>query len=60
MVPEGLEFLGRFDKFYKMLVEQAKQDKISEADFYMIIKAKCKAEEREKRERIEIKVEYTD
>ena len=58
MVPEQLSFLNEFDSFYEMLIEQAKQDKISEADFYMIIKAKCKAQERELRERI--KVEWTD
>ena len=58
--PERLEYLGRFDEFYRMLIEQAKQDKISESDFYMIIKAKVKAEEREKRERIVIKVSYSD
>jgi len=60
MLPDRLEYLKRVEKFYNMLVEQAKQDKISEADFYMIIKAKVKAMERKKREEVEIKVEYTD
>ena len=49
MVPEKLEYLERVEKFYNMLVEQAKQDRISESDFYMIIKAKAKAMERELR-----------
>ena len=60
MQPERLEFLSRFDSFYKMLIEQVKQDRISEADFYMIIKAKSKAMERELREKVETKVEWTD
>ena len=60
MQPERLEFLSRFDSFYKMIIEQVKQDRISEADFYMIIKAKAKAMERELREKVETKVEWTD
>ena len=60
MLPERLEYLERVEKFYNMLVEQAKQDKISEADFYMIIKAKIKALDRQRREEIVIKVEYSD
>jgi len=48
MRPERLEFLGRFDEFYRMLIEQAKQNIVSEADFYMIIKAKIKSMERKK------------
>ena len=60
MVPERMKFLNEFDKFYQGLVRDIKEDKIDEADFYMIIKAKCKAQDRERRERVEIKVEYTD
>ena len=60
MVPEHLEFLGRFDEFYRMLIEQAKQNKISEADFYMIMKAKIKSLDRERRETVTIKVELPD
>ena len=60
MLPERLEYLKRVEKFYNMLVEQAKQDRISEADFYMIIKAKIKALDRQRREEIVIKVEYSD
>jgi len=57
MLPEKLEFLNRFDNFYKGLVRDIKEGKINEADFYMIIKAKCKAMERKKRNEVEIKVE---
>jgi len=57
VVPERLEYLGRFDGFYRMLIEQAKQNIVSEADFYMIIKAKVGAMDRERREEVIIKVE---
>ena len=57
MVPEHLEFLNTFDKFYQGLVRDVKENKIDEADFYMIIKGKAKAGERELRERVIIKVE---
>jgi len=60
MQPERLEYLERVEKFYNMLVEQAKQDRISESDFYMIIKAKAKAMEKERREGINIKVNLVD
>ena len=49
MLPEKLEFLSRFDSFYKMIIEQVKQNKLNESEFYMIIKAKAKAMERELR-----------
>ena len=60
MIPERLEFLKQFDIFYKGLVKDIKQEKITEADFYMIVKAKCKAMDRERREEIIIKVSYSD
>jgi len=44
-----LEYLKRVEKFYNMLVEQAKQDKISEADFYMLLGVKCKAMNKERK-----------
>ena len=49
MLPEKLEFLSRFDSFYQGIVNDVKEEKINEADFYMIIKAKAKAMERELR-----------
>ena len=60
MVPERLEFLNRFDKFYQVLVNDVKENKINERDFYALIRAKCKVMDRERRKEVEIKVEYTD
>ena len=60
MLPERLNFLSEFDNFYNKLVLDLKEDKISESDFYMIIKAKIKSMERKKRNEVIIKVEYTD
>lgn len=57
MAPEKLSWLNEFNKFYQGLVKDVKKDKINEIDFYLIIKAKCKAMDRERRERVEIKVE---
>jgi len=39
-----------------MLIEQAKTKAINEAEFYLVIGAKVKAMDRERRERNEIKV----
>ena len=52
MQPERLEFLSRFDSFYKMLTEQAKQNKLNESEFYLVIASKAKAMERERREQL--------
>lgn len=52
MVPERLEFLNRFDKFYQVMVNSVKEEKIKESDFYSLIRAKCKNMERERREAI--------
>jgi len=59
-VPERLEFLNRFDLFYKVMVNSIKEDKVNERDFYALIRAKCKVMEKERREKVDIKVEYTD
>lgn len=48
---ERLEYLQRFDKFYRMLIEQAKQNIINESDFYLVMIAKLKALSRELREK---------
>lgn len=58
MLPERLEFLNRFDKFYRIITNAVKEDKVSEQDFYIIIRAKCKSLNQERRERIDIKVDY--
>jgi len=57
MRPERLEFLGRFDEFYQVMVNSIKENKINERDFYALIRAKCKIMERLRREEIIIKVE---
>jgi len=56
-VPEHLEFLDTFDKFYQVMVNSIKENKINERDFYALIRAKCKIMERLRREEIIIKVE---
>jgi hypothetical protein len=50
-VPEKLEFLNRFDSFYQVMVNAIKEDKINERDFYIIIGAKCKSMNQERREK---------
>lgn len=51
LLPEKLEYIAKVQKFVNMLIESAKTDQITEADFYMIIKAKCKAMNQERRVR---------
>lgn len=50
MLPERLNFLERFDNFYQVIVNAVKEDKIDERDFYIIIGAKCKSMNRERRD----------
>lgn len=50
MLPERLKFLKRFDNFYQVMVNAVKEDKINERDFYIIIGAKVKSMNRERRE----------
>ncbi|MBA7526417.1 hypothetical protein ES705_18579 [subsurface metagenome] len=50
MVPERMKFLDRFDKFYQVTINAVKEDKINERDFYIIIGAKTKSMDRERRE----------
>jgi len=54
------DFLNEFDNFYQGIVRDIKEDKINERDFYMIIGAKVKSMNKERRERIEIKVNLVD
>ncbi|MBA7543024.1 hypothetical protein ES705_35350 [subsurface metagenome] len=51
MIPERMNFLGRFDSFYQALVNSVKEDKINERDFYSILRAKCKSMDQERREK---------
>ena len=60
MVPEHLDFLNTFDKFYQVMVNSIKENKINESDFYALIRAKCKNMERLRREEIIIKVEFVE
>ena len=60
MVKDKLKYLDSFDKFYQMLVDQVKKEKINERDFYMIIGAKVKSMNQERRERVNIKVDLTE
>lgn len=51
MVPERLNFLNRFDSFYRVIVNAVKEDKVNERDFYIIIGAKVKSMNQKRRER---------
>ena len=51
MLPERLNFLDRFDNFYQVIVNAIKEGKIDERDFYIIIGAKCKSMNQERREK---------
>jgi hypothetical protein len=42
-----MEFLDKFDKFYQVMTNSIKEEKINESDFYSLIRAKCKNMERE-------------
>jgi len=48
MCPNRLSFLTKFDKFYRELINLAKEDKINGQEFYMILIAKAKAMNRER------------
>ncbi|MBA7542499.1 hypothetical protein ES705_34822 [subsurface metagenome] len=50
MLPDRLNFLGRFDKFYKELVNAVKEDIVQERDFYILIRRECKLMDQERRE----------
>jgi hypothetical protein len=51
MIPERLNFLNRFDNFYQVIINAIKEDKLNERDFYLIIGAKVKSMNQERRER---------
>ncbi|MBA7489819.1 hypothetical protein ES702_00353 [subsurface metagenome] len=52
MLPEKLSFLKRFDVFYLVMVNSAKEDKINERDFYSLIRAKVKTMDQERRDKL--------
>ena len=51
MIPERLQYITRVNGFIEVITEQAKQKKLSEKDFYMILGAKCKSMDQERREK---------
>ena len=51
MLPEQLNFLNKFDNFYQVIANAVKEDKVDERDFYIIMGAKCKSMNQERRER---------
>ena len=51
MLPERLEFLNRFDNFSRVIINAVKEDKLNERDFYLIIIAKVKSMNQERREK---------
>jgi len=48
MLPEKLNFLNEFDRFYQGLVRDIKENRYSEKNFYLIIGAKSKSMDRER------------
>jgi len=46
MCLDRLNFLTKFDKFYQELISLAREDKINEPEFYIIITSKAKAMDR--------------
>ena len=53
MMPERMKFLDRFDSFYRVMVNNVKEDKVNERDFYLTIGAKVKSMNQERREKEE-------
>ncbi len=51
MLPERSNFLNRFDLFYQVIVNAVKEDKVDERDFYLIIGAKAKSMDQERRKK---------
>jgi len=51
MLPDRLEYLGRVQAFINVLVESAKTNSITEQDFYLVLGAKVKSMDQERREK---------
>lgn len=49
-LPERLKFLDRIHRFLDVIEEAARQGKLTEMDFYLILGTKCKAMNQERRE----------
>lgn len=52
MLPEKLNFLSEFENSYNKLVLAVKEDKYNEQEFYLIVAAKVKAMDRERRKKL--------
>ncbi|MBA7527198.1 hypothetical protein ES705_19373 [subsurface metagenome] len=50
MLPDRLNFISKFDNFYQIMINAVKENKVNERDFYIIMGAKCKSMDRERRE----------
>jgi len=55
MLPDRLEYLNRVQAFINVLVESAKTNAITEQDFYLVLGAKVKSMNQERRERVKTK-----
>jgi len=51
MIPDRSKFLERFDRFYQVMVKAVKEDELNESDFYIIMGAKVKSMNQERREK---------
>ena len=52
MLPDRLNFLNRFNAFYRVMTNAVKEEKVNERDFYLIITAKVKSMDQERREKL--------
>lgn len=52
MLPDKLKFLSEFENSYNKLVLAVKEDKYNEQEFYLIVAAKVKAMDRERRKKL--------
>lgn len=48
MLPEKLSYLAKYDSFYQAIVNNVKEAKINEAEFYLVMIAKTKAMNKER------------
>jgi hypothetical protein len=52
MLPDKLIFLSDFEIFHNKLVRDIKEGRYNEQEFYLIIRAKCKALDRDRRDKL--------
>jgi len=51
VLSDRLSFLNKFDNFYQVITNAVKENKLNERDFYLIIIAKAKSMNQERREK---------